>query len=187
MKVCDGALPGLKIIEPDVYGDARGWFMECWNRRRYAEAGIDVDFIQQNLSRSSRDVLRGLHYQQPDAQGKLVSVIDGEVFDVAVDIRVGSPTFGRWDAVILSGENKKQFYVPGGFAHGFCVLSETAVFGYLCTALYNAEADRGVAWDDPAIGIEWPVSAPRLSDKDLKLPVLAALDHSLLPKHGVPA
>ena len=166
MKVIDTPLPGCKIIEPQVFGDERGFFMETWNRERYAEHGIDVDFKQSNLSLSAKDVLRGLHFQYPNPQGKLVSVLAGEVFDVAVDIRKNSPTFGQWAGVTLSGENKKQFYVPEGFAHGFVVLSETATFSYLCTRLYAPQNEHSLLWNDPEIGIEWPCEAPQLSAKD---------------------
>lgn len=166
MQIIPSRLAGALIIEPRVFGDARGFFMETWNAERYAEAGITVGFVQDNLSFSRRGVLRGLHFQKPNPQGKLVYVLAGEVFDVAVDIRVGSPTFGQWESVVLSSENRRQFYVPPGFAHGFCVTSETALFAYKCTDLYNPAAEGSVLWNDPDLAIPWPVSDPELSAKD---------------------
>lgn len=173
MKIIETSLPGCVVIEPKVFGDDRGFFMESWNRERYAAAGIGPDFVQSNLSRSAHGVLRGLHYQWPNPQGKLVSVLEGEVYDVAVDIRRGSPHFGQWTAVFLSAENRRQFWIPEGFAHGFVVTSETALFTYLCTAPYDADADAGIAWDDPAVGVDWPIAHPSLSAKDAKAPRLA--------------
>lgn len=184
MRIIETKLLGLFIIEPDVFGDARGFFMESWNQRRYAEAGLKLDFVQDNLSYSQHGVLRGLHFQNPHPQGKLVYVIQGEVFDVAVDIRVGSPTFGQWVGNILSGENKKQVYVPAGFAHGFCVTSPTALFAYKCTDFYSPAAERGVPWNDPDIGIVWPLKKPSLSAKDQQYPRLADLDLNSLPQFG---
>lgn len=172
MRIQDTALSGVLIIEPKVFGDARGFFLESYNRDRYREAGIELDFVQDNLSYSRKGTLRGLHYQNPHAQGKLVHVLEGEVFDVAVDIRHGSPTFGQWVGVTLSAENKRQFYVPPGFAHGFCVTSEFALFAYKCTDLYAPECEGSVLWCDEEIGIDWPVSEPLLSEKDLKAPLL---------------
>ncbi len=166
MQIIPSRLAGAFIIEPRVFGDARGFFMETWNKARYVEAGISADFVQDNLSFSQRGVLRGLHFQNPNPQGKLVQVLQGEVFDVAVDIRVGSPTFGDWEAVVLSAENRRQFYVPPGFAHGFCVTSESALFAYKCTDLYNPAAEGSVLWNDPDLGIPWPIEAPSLSAKD---------------------
>ncbi|MDX9701031.1 MAG: dTDP-4-dehydrorhamnose 3,5-epimerase [Rhodocyclaceae bacterium] len=167
MQVLPTDLPGVLIIEPRVFGDERGFFMESWNRERYAAAGLDVDFVQDNLSFSRRGVLRGLHFQNPNAQGKLVQVLQGEVFDVAVDIRVGSPAFGRWTSVRLSAENRRQFYIPPGFAHGFCVTSETALFAYKCTDVYNPAAEGSVLWNDPDLAIPWPLAGePELSAKD---------------------
>ena len=182
MKVIPTALPGVVIIEPKIFPDARGFFVETYNKERYVAAGIDIDFVQDNLSFSSKGVLRGLHYQKPHAQGKLVYVLQGEVWDVAVDIRHGSPTFGEWTAVTLTSENKKQFYIPPGFAHGFCVMSETALFTYKCTEFYHPECDGGFRWDDPEIGIEWPVTAPLLSEKDGKLPFLRDIPTGRLPQ-----
>lgn len=183
MKVIETNLPGCLIIEPKVFGDARGFFFETWSRPRYAAHGIGPDFVQSNLSRSARDVLRGLHYQLPNSQGKLVSVQEGEVFDVAVDIRQGSPNFGQWTSVLLSAENKRQFWVPEGFAHGFVAISEFALFSYLCTAPYDASADASVAWDDTDIGIDWPVDAPSLSAKDAVAPRLKDVPVSRLPEY----
>ena len=181
MKVFPSSLPGLLLIEPEIFGDSRGFFLESWNRKRYAEAGVQCDFVQDNLSRSRRGVVRGLHFQYPDAQGKLVYVLEGEVFDVAVDIRRDSPTFGSWEGAVLSAENRLQAFVPEGFAHGFCVLSETALFAYKCTAFYNPAAEGGILWNDPDIGIQWPVSDPLLSEKDKKYPTLRELASRGLP------
>ena len=181
MNVIATELPGVLIVEPKVFPDARGFFVETYNKERYAACGIVVDFVQDNLSFSSRGVLRGLHYQNPHAQGKLVYVLQGEVWDVAVDIRSGSPQFGRWTAVTLSSDNKRQFYIPPGFAHGFCVLSDTALFTYKCTDLYHPECDGGIRWDDPELGITWPVAAPILSEKDMKHPLLKDVPTGRLP------
>ncbi|SFM05193.1 dTDP-4-dehydrorhamnose 3,5-epimerase [Pelosinus propionicus] len=166
MNIIETKLQGAVIIEPKVFGDNRGFFMETWNKEKYEKAGLPFHFVQDNLSFSTKGVLRGLHFQNPNPQGKLVYVLQGEVFDVAVDIRAGSPTFGQWEGVILSSENKKQFYVPEGFAHGFCVLSEAALFAYKCTDRYNPQAEMGIMWNDPDIGIQWPMVAPILSAKD---------------------
>ena len=159
-------LAGLLLITPDVFGDERGFFQETWNLRRYTEAGLDRDFLQDNLSLSRKGILRGLHFQNPGPQGKLVYVLQGEVFDVAVDVRADSPTFGQWYGVTLSAENHQQLFVPEGFAHGFCVTSETALFAYKCTDFYNPKAEFSLLWNDPDIGIEWPITNPELSDKD---------------------
>ncbi|HLF96122.1 MAG TPA: dTDP-4-dehydrorhamnose 3,5-epimerase [Methylococcaceae bacterium] len=166
MNVRQAGLPGVLLFEPKVFGDARGWFFESWNRRCYAENGLDVDFVQDNLSSSGCGILRGLHFQNPQPQGKLVQVLQGEVFDVAVDIRRGSPTFGRWAGATLSAENRHQLYVPEGFAHGFCVRSERALFSYKCTGYYAAEHEFSLRWDDPELAIDWPIGAPQLSAKD---------------------
>jgi dTDP-4-dehydrorhamnose 3,5-epimerase len=184
MNVVSSSLPGVVIIEPTVFGDARGFFMESWNRPRYEAAGLPGCYVQDNVSRSRQGVLRGLHYQRPFPQGKLLSVLEGTIFDVAVDIRRGSPDFGRWVGEILSSTNRRQLYVPPGFAHGFCVLSETALVMYKCTELYHPEADRGLRWDDPAIGIQWPVADPRVSDKDRRAPLLAAIAPEDLPVYA---
>ncbi len=159
-------LPGVVIVVPRVHRDPRGSFMEAWNRDRYAEAGLPSGFVQDNLSESGRGVLRGLHYQHPSAQGKLLQVLRGEIYDVAVDIRRGSPTFGQWVGVVLSGDNPRQLYVPEGFAHGFVVTSEMALFSYKCTDFYRPQDEGTVRWDDPGLGIEWPVADPLLSSKD---------------------
>jgi dTDP-4-dehydrorhamnose 3,5-epimerase len=181
MKVERTALPGVLILEPKVFGDARGFFMETWNRSRYAEAGLPGEFVQDNVSYSRHGVLRGLHYQSPRAQGKLVHVLEGEVFDVAVDVRVGSPTFGRWAGATLSAQNRRQLWIPPGFAHGFCVTGETALFCYKCTELYAPEHEGSILWNDPAIGIAWPLEHPTLSAKDAAAPPLAAVSPARLP------
>ena len=168
MNILRCELDGPLIIEPKAFGDARGFFMETWNQRRYRDAGLEVNFVQDNISVSRRGALRGLHYQNPSPQGKLVSVLKGEVFDVAVDLRRSSPTFGKWHGLRLSEENKRQFFVPAGFAHGFLVLSETAMFHYKCTDFYSPKDEMTLRWDDPAIGIEWPMKQPTLSEKDAK-------------------
>ena len=185
MKVIPTDLPGCVIIEPRVFGDERGFFYESWNQPRFVEHGLDMQFVQSNVSSSERGVLRGLHYQWPNnAQGKLVSVLEGEVYDVAVDIRQGSPDFGRWTAVVLSAENKRHFWIPEGFAHGFVTLSERAIFTYLCTAPYDAASDGGIRWNDAQIGIDWPVSAPSLSGKDGVAPFLKDIPADRLPVYS---
>lgn len=167
-------IPGLIIIEVDAFADERGFFMETYNRDRYAGVGIVQEFFQDNLSVSKKGVIRGLHYQAPPfAQGKLVSVLRGRVLDVAVDIRTGSPTYGKHFAVELSAENRRQFWIPAGFAHGFAALEDDTVFAYKCTAPYSKEHDRGIRFDDPAIGIEWGVDNPIVSEKDHKHPLLS--------------
>ncbi len=181
MNVIETKLPGVKIIEPQVFGDARGYFVESWQQQRYQQAGIEPDFVQSNVSQSQRGVLRGLHFQNPKPQGKLVYVLAGEVFDVAVDIRRGSPTFGQYESIILSAENHKQFYVPEGFAHGFCVLSESATFCYMCTNYYDASADASLLWSDEALNIDWPLDSPVLSEKDSKALTLKEFDQARLP------
>lgn len=181
MKAIATPLPGALVIEPQVFGDARGFFYESYNEAKYREAGIDRRFVQSNVSRSARGVLRGLHYQWPNPQGKLVSVLEGEVYDVAVDIRRGSPSFGQSFGVMLTADNHRHFWIPEGFAHGFCVLSEFATFTYQCTALYDAKADAGIRWNDEALGIDWPLSDPLLSDKDAKAPLLQDVDPERLP------
>lgn len=168
MKVTRCDIAGLFIIEPKVFGDARGFFLETWNEQRYRDAGLDMHFVQDNLSSSRRGTVRGLHFQNPNSQGKLVWVIEGEVFDVAVDLRRSSPTFGRWHGVNLSTQNRLQFFVPPGFAHGFAVLSESALFAYKCTELYSPKNEMTLLWNDPAVGIEWPVNEAVLSEKDKK-------------------
>jgi dTDP-4-dehydrorhamnose 3,5-epimerase len=175
LKVTETSLPGVILVEPRVFGDSRGYFFESFHAARYAEAGIPNHFVQDNLSRSVKGTLRGLHFQDPHPQGKLVYCVRGAVFDVAVDIRQGSATFGAWFGAELSEENHRQMWVPPGFAHGFCVLSESADFFYKCTDLYHPEHDRGVAWDDPDIGVKWPMESPILSEKDRRLPRLRDL------------
>ena len=184
MKVQPGSLEGLVIIEPSVFGDSRGFFMESYSRDRYAEAGLPSEFVQDNLSLSARGILRGLHLQHPNDQGKLCQVLEGEVFDVAVDVRVGSPTFGKWEGITLSSENKRQFYIPPGFAHGFCVLSERALFSYKCSDFYSQPNELGVIWNDPDISIEWPIDAPQLSEKDAKNLRLKDIARETLPRYA---
>lgn len=179
MKMTPLAIPDVLLIEPKVFGDARGFFFESFNRRAFVEAtGADWDFVQDNHSKSARGVLRGLHYQlPPKAQGKLVRVVAGEVFDVAVDIRRDSPTFGRWVGSRLSADNRRQMWVPPGFAHGFVVLSESAEFLYKTTDYWAPELERAIAWNDPALAIDWPLDgAPTLSAKDAVAPLLAAAE-----------
>lgn len=183
MRRVDTELPGVYILEPAVFGDDRGFFYESYNAAKFAELGIDAAFVQANVSRSAQGVLRGLHYQWPNPQGKLVSVLEGEVYDVAVDIRRGSPTFGRWSAAMLSADNKRHFWIPEGFAHGFCVVSESALFAYQCTALYDRTGDAGIRWNDGDIAIDWPLAAPLLSDKDAKAPFLADVAAEKLPDY----
>jgi dTDP-4-dehydrorhamnose 3,5-epimerase len=181
MKVMPTELPGCLVLEPRVFEDERGFFYESFNADTFAEHGMPSGFVQGNVSSSARGVLRGLHYQWPGPQGKLVSVLEGEVWDVAVDIRRGSPHFGRWTAAVLSAENKRHFWIPEGFAHGFVVLSERALFTYTCTATYDGAADASIRWDDPTLAIDWPVSAPLLSNKDAKAPLLADIERERLP------
>jgi len=181
LKVIETALPGCVVIEPAVFSDARGFFFETWNAERFGALGLPTRFTQSNVSCSSKGVLRGLHYQWPRPQGKLVSVLEGEVYDVAVDIRRGSPTFGKWDAVLLSAENRRQLWIPEGFAHGFAVLSERAVFSYLCTDSYVKESDAAVRWNDAEIAVDWPISAPVLSAKDEAAPFLRDIAEDRLP------
>ena len=182
MKIEALSLPDVLLITPKVFGDARGFFVETFASERYAEAGIDMPFVQDNLSRSPKGVLRGLHLQHPHGQGKLVQVVEGSVFDVAVDVRVGSPNFGKWVGAELSAENHCQLWVPPGFAHGFVVTSEHALFSYKCTDTYHPEAELSVLWNDPAIGIDWPTAAPVLSDKDRTAKALADVDQTRLPR-----
>lgn len=181
MKVIETDLPGCLLFEPRVFGDERGFFYEAFNHDKLAPLGLAPTFVQANVSRSARGVLRGLHYQWPNPQGKFVSVLEGEVWDVAVDIRRGSPTFGRWAAAVISAENKRQFWIPEGFAHGFVVLSENATFHYLCTATYDPQADAAIRWDDAELAIDWPVSEPSLSGKDAAAPFLADIAADRLP------
>ena len=182
LKVTETSLPGVLLIEPAVLGDARGFFMETYHAERFREAGIDAAFVQDNHSRSARGVLRGLHYQEPNAQGKLVRCPRGALFDVAVDVRVGSPHFGRWCGVELSEENKKILWIPAGFAHGFCALTDDAELVYKCTEFYDPQSERCIAWNDPDIGIRWPVKDPQLSKRDAAAPRLK--EARVLPKYG---
>jgi len=181
MNVITNSIDGLLIFEPQVFNDDRGFFIETWSNDRYRQAGIKEQFVQDNVSVSRKGTLRGLHFQNPNGQGKLVQVLDGSVFDVAVDIRVSSPTFGKWESVELTSENHRQMYIPPGFAHGFCVLSESAIFSYKCTDYYCPSAEGGIIWNDPEIGIQWPVDDPVLSDKDLKYTKLSEINKNDLP------
>ncbi len=184
MKIETTEIPGVLIVEPRVFGDQRGWFAESWQARRYAEAGIPGPFVQDNLSFSSHGILRGLHLQHPHAQGKLVQVLAGEVFDVAVDVRRGSPTYGRWVGVLLSGENHRQLWVPPGLAHGYLVTGDQALFSYKCTDFYHPETEFSIRWDDPDLAIDWPVvGPPRLSEKDAEAPLLREIDPERLPEY----
>ena len=179
MKIISLAIPDVKLIEPDVFGDNRGFFMETYRADLFKEAGIPVNFVQDNMSSSRKGVLRGLHFQKdPYSQGKLVRVVRGEVFDVAVVLRKGSPYFGKWVGDLLSEENKKSLYVPPGFAHGFCVVSDEAVFHYKCTEFYHPEAEGGLRYDDPTVNVEWPLpDLPKItSPKDEKAPFLENID-----------
>ncbi len=184
MNVLETKLSGVLVIEPEVFGDERGFFLESWNRGRYEGFGVPSVFVQDNLSYSEKGVLRGLHFQSPQPQGKLVSVLQGEVFDVAVDIQVGSPTFGQWVGVALSAQNKRQLYVPEGFAHGFVVTSEAALFAYKCTAYYNPKAEHSLLWSDSTLGIDWPVEAPVLSSKDSSALRLSEIPAEKLPRYA---
>lgn len=180
MRVVSSTLPGVLLIEPDVHEDGRGFFLETYHAERYREHGIVGPFVQDNHSRSIGGSLRGLHLQLKRPQGKLIRVIEGEIFDVAVDVRRGSPTFGRWVGVRLSSANFTQCFVPPGFAHGFCALSPIAQVEYKCTEVYDPASEIGIAWNDPAIGIAWPVDEPILSPRDRRHPTLEAVTHRLL-------
>lgn len=184
MRVTPTAIPDVLHIEPTVFGDARGFFIETYSASRYAAHGIDAVFVQDNASRSGPDILRGLHLQHPHAQGKLVSVLEGAVLDVAVDVRVGSPTFGQHVSQRLDAERKNQLWVPPGFAHGFCVLEAPALFVYKCSDLYRPENELTVLWSDPDLGVEWPLDEPRLSDKDRRGERLRDIDPARLPRFG---
>jgi dTDP-4-dehydrorhamnose 3,5-epimerase len=173
MKINKTPIDDLLILEPDIYKDGRGFFLETFHEQRYKELGIKNHFVQDNLSFSSKGILRGLHFQYQHPQAKLVQVLSGEVFDVAVDIRQGSPTFGKWFGLLLSQDNLFQMLIPEGFAHGYCVISETAIFAYKCSDFYSPIDEGGLLWSDPDIGIEWPVSNPVLSQKDSRLPLLS--------------
>lgn len=181
IKFIKTSLPGVIIIEPEVFKDSRGFFLETFHQKKYAEGGIIKSFVQDNYSRSLKGTLRGLHYQLKHPQAKLVYVTAGEIFDVVVDIRRGSPTFGKWVGTYLSSENMRQLFIPEGFAHGFCVLSETADFFYKCTDLYAPDDDYGILWSDTTLGINWPVNDPLISPKDSKHPKLTEINEELLP------
>ncbi len=183
MKVKTTALSGVIIFEPDVFGDHRGFFLETFQADRYEQAGIHAAFVQDNLSFSVQHTLRGLHYQITRPQAKLVQVITGEIYDVAVDVRSGSPTFGQWVGVQLSGDNHRQLFIPEGFAHGFCVLSPSAHFMYKCSDYYTPDDEGGVLWSDPEIGIDWPVSAPIISEKDARMAPLNQIAQHRLPAY----
>lgn len=184
MKIVPSAIPEVLLIEPDVFGDQRGFFLESWHREKYADQGLNVDFVQDNCSRSSYGVLRGLHYQLQQPQGKLVRVTSGAVFDVAVDIRKGSPTFRQWVGFELSDENFRQLYIPPGFAHGFLVLTESADFSYKCTDFYAPQFEHGILWNDPDIAIDWPQLPDYvISEKDQNNPTLEQQD-PVLPVYG---
>ena len=184
MNVKETKLSGILIFEPDVFSDERGFFLETWNSTRYEKAGIKGSFVQDNVSFSQKGVLRGLHFQYPQSQGKFVQVLSGEVVDVAVDIRADSPTFGQWISEILSDANHRQIYIPPGFAHGYCVTSETAVFSYKCTAFYNPASEGGIIWNDPDINIDWQIKEPVLSVKDASLPRLKDIRPEKMPHVG---
>jgi dTDP-4-dehydrorhamnose 3,5-epimerase len=181
VKIRETKLAGLLVLEPDVFCDSRGYFLETYNITRYNNSGIRLNFVQDNISFSKKGVLRGLHFQNPQPQGKLVQVFSGAVLDVAVDIRIGSPTFGGWHSEILSDENHRQLYIPGDFAHGFCVLSDLAVFHYKCTDFYNPAAEGGVIWNDPDLDIDWQIDQPVLSPKDAAYPRLKDIPRQRLP------
>lgn len=168
MKIIPSKLSGVRIIEPVMFGDSRGYFLETWNAGRYAGIHGTANFVQDNISFSRRGILRGLHFQNPNAQGKLISVLGGEVYDVTVDLRRNSPTFGQWEAFSISSENRLQLFLPPGFAHGFQVVSETVLFHYKCTAFYSAADEHTLCWDDPDLGIPWPVPNPVLSARDAR-------------------
>lgn len=181
MNVRQTSLPGVLIVEPNVFGDERGFFMESWKSASYEQAGIPQLMSQSNFSKSSYGVIRGLHYQHPQSQGKLVSVLEGSIFDVAVDIRRGSPNFGKWTALELTADNHLQLYVPEGFAHGFCALTESALVHYMCTNQFAPEFDAAIAWNDPDIGIDWPIEPDSVSEKDSRAPCLAEISSARLP------
>lgn len=181
MNVTKTSIESVLILEPRVFSDGRGQFLETWSRQRYIDAGIEDEFVQDNVSYSVKGTLRGLHFQNPDGQGKLVQALEGQVFDVAVDIKKGSPTFGKYVSTILSKDNHKQMYIPPGFAHGFCVLSDYAMFSYKCTDYYNKSSEGSVLWNDPDIAIDWPIKEPLLSDKDAQALPLKDVDKDRLP------
>ncbi len=181
MNVKETKLEGVLVLEPDVFSDERGFFLETWKSTRYEDAGIKGPFVQDNVSFSKKGVLRGLHFQYPQSQGKLVQVLSGQVVDIAVDVRVGSPTFGHWVSEVISDANHKQIYIPPGFAHGYCVTSQTAVFSYKCTDFYNPETESGIIWNDPDLNIDWLIKEPILSPKDASYSRLKDLPPDKLP------
>lgn len=182
MKFQPTPIEGLTIVEATVFGDERGFFMETYHRKKFSEAGITENFVQSNHARSVKNTVRGLHFQRPHAQGKLVRCLFGVVFDVAVDIRPGSPTFGKWFGIHLSDENKLQLYIPPGFAHGYGVISDVAEVGYACTDLYSPQDEMGIIWNDPILGIKWGIELPILSEKDMRYPGFTALLPVLQPR-----
>ena len=184
MDVYSTVLTGVLVIEPKVFKDERGFFLETFQKKRYEKLGIQETFVQDNLSYSKRNTIRGLHYQFPQSQGKLIYVLSGEVFDVVVDIRKNSPTFGKWYGEYLSGENKKQLWIPAGFAHGFCVTSEEVLFGYKCTDYYNPDTERSIKWNDADIGVNWPVNNGIISEKDNSAKLLKDISSDLLPAYN---
>jgi len=184
MNVKETKLPGVLVLEPDVFSDDRGFFFETWSSRHYEKAGIKGPFVQDNVSFSTKGVLRGLHFQYPQSQGKLVQVLSGEVVDVVVDIRMDSPTFSQWISEVLSVANHKQMYIPPGFAHGYCVTSETSLFSYKCTDFYNPKSEGGIIWNDPDLKIDWLIEDPILSSKDADYPRLKDIRPEKLPNMG---
>jgi dTDP-4-dehydrorhamnose 3,5-epimerase len=185
MKITATRIREVLLIAPQLFGDRRGYFIETYQQQRYAAAGIDATFVQDNISFSQRGILRGLHIQHPHGQAKLVQVLDGEIFDVAVDVRRGSPTFGQWVGVTLSSAEPLQLYIPKGFAHGFCVLSATALFMYKCDDVYTPQCEIGLRWSDPELAIDWPVKSPVLSDRDQAFPALKDIPTERLPVYEV--
>lgn len=186
MRVEETKLPGVLLLQPQIFDDDRGFFLETWNRTRYESLGISVPFVQDNVSFSKKGVLRGLHFQYPQSQAKLIQVLSGEVLDVAVDIRIGSPTSGKGVTAVLSGANHSQLYIPSGFAHGYCVTSDTALFAYKCTDFYNPSTECGIIWNDPDLNIDWPIKEPLLSKKDAGYSRLKDLPPDKLPHYGRP-
>lgn len=183
MKVTKLDLEGLLLIKPKVFGDSRGYFYESWNQKAFSELGLNLNFVQDNISYSKKGVLRGLHFQNPHGQGKLIQVLLGEVYDVAVDVRLGSSTFGKYQSLILSSENKSMFYIPPGFAHGFCVLSEEVVFNYKCTEFYRPASEQSILWNDSDLNIPWPIENPTISDRDREGVKWAEFEHDKFPSY----
>ena len=183
MEIIDTKIKDVKLIKPKIYGDSRGFFLETYHKDQYKKAGISNHFVQDNHSRSKKNILRGLHYQLDKMQGKLVRVSNGRVYDVAVDMREGSPTFKEYVSFILSDKNQYQLYIPPGFAHGFCVISDEADFEYKCTEFYNPNSEVGIMWNDPCLGIDWPISDPIVSDKDNKNFLISEIPNTLIPKY----